>query len=122
MTLLTLDFEVFHVSDFRQMRDVPQGYVQQIPSLPTFTPPQSNGSVNKVGVEGLSDPGLDSPTSDHSARYFVMKSNNHRNLDISNQKAIWATNVKNEKMINEAFRVSRCLSSLSVYCSKLVFV
>ena len=38
-------------------------------------------------------------------RYFVMKSSGPRQLDISQQKGIWATNTYNERRLERAFRV-----------------
>ncbi|XP_056393423.1 3'-5' RNA helicase YTHDC2 [Hyla sarda] len=36
-------------------------------------------------------------------RYFIMKSSNLRNLDISQQKGIWSTTPSNERKLNRAF-------------------
>ncbi|XP_069818801.1 3'-5' RNA helicase YTHDC2 isoform X3 [Dendropsophus ebraccatus] len=36
-------------------------------------------------------------------RYFIMKSSNLRNLDISQQKGIWSTTPNNERKLNRAF-------------------
>ncbi|XP_073241899.1 3'-5' RNA helicase YTHDC2-like [Porites lutea] len=41
------------------------------------------------------------------ARYFIMKCNNQRNLDISMAKGIWATTLANEKKLNRAFKESK---------------
>ncbi|OCU02238.1 3'-5' RNA helicase YTHDC2 [Xenopus laevis] len=38
-----------------------------------------------------------------SVRYFIMKSSNLRNLDISQQKGIWSTTPSNERKLNRAF-------------------
>ncbi|EDO40330.1 predicted protein, partial [Nematostella vectensis] len=42
-----------------------------------------------------------------SARFFIMKCNNQRNLDISMAKGIWATTIANEKKLNRAFKESK---------------
>ncbi|CAH1795870.1 unnamed protein product [Owenia fusiformis] len=65
------------------------------PSPKTSSP----SSPSKWGLER--DPGA---TSSHPCRYFVMKSNNHKNLDISYQKRIWATTASNERKLNKAFK------------------
>ena len=36
-------------------------------------------------------------------RYFIMKSSNLRNLEISQQKGIWSTTPSNERKLNRAF-------------------
>lgn len=38
-----------------------------------------------------------------SIRYFIMKSSNLRNLEISQQKGIWSTTPSNERKLNRAF-------------------
>ncbi|CAH2275039.1 probable ATP-dependent RNA helicase YTHDC2 isoform X2 [Pelobates cultripes] len=38
-----------------------------------------------------------------SVRYFIMKNNNLRNLEISQQKGIWSTTPSNERKLNRAF-------------------
>ncbi|XP_041370241.1 3'-5' RNA helicase YTHDC2-like isoform X2 [Gigantopelta aegis] len=43
-------------------------------------------------------------TSSHPNRYFVMKCNNQKNLDISQQKGVWATTSGNESKLNKAFK------------------
>ncbi|XP_040397034.1 3'-5' RNA helicase YTHDC2 isoform X2 [Cygnus olor] len=44
-----------------------------------------------------------SPRSNVPVRYFVMKSNNLQNLDISQQKGVWSTRPSNERKLNRAF-------------------
>lgn len=48
------------------------------------------------------DPGANSTA---PCRYFVMKCNNQRNLDISQTKGIWATSSANEYKMNRAYKV-----------------
>lgn len=43
----------------------------------------------------------------HACRYFVMKCNNHRNLDVSINKQIWCTSPSNEKRLNKLFKVRK---------------
>ncbi|XP_040915601.1 3'-5' RNA helicase YTHDC2 isoform X2 [Toxotes jaculatrix] len=38
-----------------------------------------------------------------SARYFIMKSSNYRNIEISQQKGIWSTTPSNETKLSKAF-------------------
>lgn len=42
----------------------------------------------------------------HSTRYFIIKSLNHRNIQMSIEKGIWATQVMNEPILEEAFHNS----------------
>ncbi|KAM5193048.1 3'-5' RNA helicase YTHDC2 [Mantella aurantiaca] len=44
-----------------------------------------------------------SPRPNLSVRYFIMKSSNLRNLEISQQKGIWSTTPSNERKLNRAF-------------------
>ncbi|XP_075035779.1 3'-5' RNA helicase YTHDC2 isoform X2 [Mixophyes fleayi] len=44
-----------------------------------------------------------SPRPNSSVRYFIMKSSNLRNLEISQQKGIWSTTQSNERKLNRAF-------------------
>ncbi|XP_018417993.1 PREDICTED: probable ATP-dependent RNA helicase YTHDC2 [Nanorana parkeri] len=43
------------------------------------------------------------PRPNLSVRYFIMKSSNLRNLEISQQKGIWSTTPSNERKLNRAF-------------------
>ncbi|KAG7476581.1 hypothetical protein MATL_G00084360 [Megalops atlanticus] len=49
-----------------------------------------------------------SPSPRHSApvRYFIMKSSNQRNIEISQQKGIWSTTPSSELKLNRAFQES----------------
>ncbi|XP_020517333.1 YTH domain-containing protein 1 isoform X2 [Amborella trichopoda] len=42
----------------------------------------------------------------HKTRYFVIKSLNHQNIQLSIEKGIWATQVMNEQILEEAFHSS----------------
>lgn len=42
----------------------------------------------------------------HSTRYFIIKSLNHHNIQMSIEKGIWATQVMNEPILEEAFQNS----------------
>lgn len=48
-----------------------------------------------------------------NTRYFIIKSLNHHNIQLSIEKGIWATQVMNEPILEEAFHV-RSLSSNSI--------
>ena len=39
-------------------------------------------------------------------RYFIIKSLNHHNIQLSIENGIWATQVRNEPILEEAFHVS----------------
>lgn len=41
----------------------------------------------------------------YETRYFIIKSLNHQNLQLSIEKGIWATQVMNEPILDEAFHV-----------------
>lgn len=41
----------------------------------------------------------------HNTRYFIIKSLNRQNIELSIEKGIWATQVMNEPILEEAFRV-----------------
>ncbi|XP_019172727.1 PREDICTED: uncharacterized protein LOC109168137 isoform X2 [Ipomoea nil] len=43
----------------------------------------------------------------HGTRYFIIKSLNHENLQLSVKKGIWATQVMNEHILEEAFHNSK---------------
>ncbi|NWW53138.1 YTDC2 helicase, partial [Pedionomus torquatus] len=44
-----------------------------------------------------------SPRPNMPVRYFIMKSSNLQNIDISQQKGIWSTTPSNERKLNRAF-------------------
>ncbi|NXH49054.1 YTDC2 helicase, partial [Dicaeum eximium] len=44
-----------------------------------------------------------SPRQNMPVRYFIMKSSNLQNIDISQQKGIWSTTPSNERKLNVAF-------------------
>ncbi|XP_061875352.1 3'-5' RNA helicase YTHDC2 isoform X2 [Colius striatus] len=48
-----------------------------------------------------------SPRPNMPVRYFIMKSSNLQNIDISQQKGIWSTTPSNERKLNRAFWESR---------------
>ncbi|XP_068103375.1 3'-5' RNA helicase YTHDC2 isoform X2 [Hyperolius riggenbachi] len=51
----------------------------------------------------VKSPTSPSPHQHLQVRYFIMKSNNPRNLEISQQKGIWSTTPSNERKLNRAF-------------------
>lgn len=42
----------------------------------------------------------------NNTRYFVIKSLNHQNIQLSIKKGVWATQVMNEPILEEAFQVT----------------
>ncbi|NXM20791.1 YTDC2 helicase, partial [Ploceus nigricollis] len=44
-----------------------------------------------------------SPRQNTPVRYFIMKSSNFQNIEISQQKGIWSTKPSNERKLNGAF-------------------
>ncbi|XP_068278683.1 3'-5' RNA helicase YTHDC2 isoform X2 [Nyctibius grandis] len=53
-----------------------------------------------ISAKGSKSP---SPRPSTPVRYFIMKSNNLQNIDISQQKGIWSTMPSNERKLNRAF-------------------
>lgn len=73
------------------------------PSPQSASPARSGGGSSSSGsIDSSIDPGV---VSSAPCRYFVMKCNNQRNLDISQSKGIWATSPANQAKMNRAFRV-----------------
>ncbi|XP_037229224.1 3'-5' RNA helicase YTHDC2 isoform X1 [Falco rusticolus] len=62
--------------------------------------PSPSASPSPVSVKGSKPP---SPRPNMSVRYFIMKSSNLQNIDISQQKGIWSTMPNNEHKLNRAF-------------------
>lgn len=48
----------------------------------------------------------------YSTRYFIIKSFNHENIQLSIDRGIWATQVMNEPILEEAFNVRYYLDSV----------
>lgn len=44
-----------------------------------------------------------------NTRYFIIKSLNHKNIQLSIEKGIWATQVVNEPILEDAFHVKSLL-------------
>ncbi|XP_072216626.1 3'-5' RNA helicase YTHDC2 isoform X2 [Excalfactoria chinensis] len=65
--------------------------------------PSPCASPSPVSGKGSKTP---SPRLSMPVRYFIMKSSNLQNLDISQQKGIWSTTPSNEQKLNRAFRES----------------
>ncbi|ERN07697.1 30-kDa cleavage and polyadenylation specificity factor 30 [Amborella trichopoda] len=71
--------------------------------------PQQNASPNQMQSmpNGLLNPinrvSAASPLPQGQSRYFIVKSCNRENLELSVQKGIWATQRSNESKLNEAF-------------------
>lgn len=47
-------------------------------------------------------------------RYFIIKSLNHQNIQLSVEKGIWATQVMNEPILDEAFHVRRLVNTMTM--------
>lgn len=41
----------------------------------------------------------------YNTRYFIIKSLNHQNIQLSIKKGLWATQIMNEPILEEAFQV-----------------
>lgn len=55
-------------------------------------------------------------------RYFIIKSLNHQNLQLSIKKGIWATQVMNEPILEEAFHVRTLILYLDIFMNILSIV
>lgn len=51
----------------------------------------------------------------YNTRYFIIKSLNHQNIQLSIEKEIWATQVMNEPILEEAFHVR--VSFILMHCT-----
>ncbi|KAJ3679361.1 hypothetical protein LUZ60_017372 [Juncus effusus] len=77
-----------------QTPDQQQGSGQQTASQANqITPAQQGGQAGRVA----------SPLPQGPSRYFIVKSCNRENLEISVQQGVWATQRSNESKLNEAF-------------------
>uniref|UniRef100_A0A453SWX9 YTH domain-containing family protein n=1 Tax=Aegilops tauschii subsp. strangulata TaxID=200361 RepID=A0A453SWX9_AEGTS len=66
--------------------------------------PNTNDQVQGVPNGSSNQPTrLATPLPQGSSRYFIVKSCNRENLEISVQQGIWATQRSNEAKLNEAF-------------------
>nr|XP_009918834.1 PREDICTED: YTH domain-containing protein 2-like [Haliaeetus albicilla]XP_009918835.1 PREDICTED: YTH domain-containing protein 2-like [Haliaeetus albicilla] len=62
--------------------------------------PSPCASPSPISGKGSKSP---SPRPNMPFRYFIMKSSNVQNIDISQQKGIWSTTPSNERKLNRAF-------------------
>ncbi|KAF2987961.1 hypothetical protein EK904_006235, partial [Melospiza melodia maxima] len=65
----------------------------------SYSSPSASPS-SPVSGKGCKSP---SPRQNMPVRYFIMKSSNLQNIDISQQKGIWSTTPSNERKLNGAF-------------------
>eukprot|EP00930_Biecheleria_cincta_P099558 TRINITY_DN91186_c0_g1_i1.p1 TRINITY_DN91186_c0_g1~~TRINITY_DN91186_c0_g1_i1.p1 ORF type:complete len:455 (-),score=94.36 TRINITY_DN91186_c0_g1_i1:116-1480(-) len=72
--------------------------VTEVPVVPKALPALANGSSNSPPPSKIHHNPL--------TRYFVIKSNSHRNLVLSVENNVWATQRHNEEKFNEAFRTA----------------
>ncbi|XP_050228804.1 uncharacterized protein LOC126678003 [Mercurialis annua] len=62
--------------------------------------------AEKAGHNQAKNPPLNKKGKLYNARYFIIKSLNHHNIQLSVDEGIWATQVMNEPILEEAFRNS----------------
>nr|KAG5703112.1 hypothetical protein BaRGS_012174 [Batillaria attramentaria] len=79
----------------------PDGLAEDSDTSPARSTGGGSGGSSSGSVDANSDPGANSSA---PCRYFVMKCNNQRNLEISQGKGIWATSAANERKMNRAFQ------------------
>lgn len=91
---------------FSPSRDRPRDSSGSSPRVKSEIP-SSSLSGNKVSNDSWSPRASQQSEKSSEARYFIMKCNNQRNLDISMAKGIWATTLANEKKLNKAFKESK---------------
>lgn len=72
--------------------------------------PLSAGQGSPYGVGSL---GASRNRKLNTTRYYIIKSLNHHNIQLSIEKGIWATQVMNEPILEEAFHVR--LPLLAIY-------
>lgn len=63
---------------------------------------ERTNSCQQIGISGAIGNGKF-----YGIRYFIIKSLNHENIQLSVNRGIWATQVMNEPILDEAFNVSR---------------
>ncbi|XP_009982820.1 PREDICTED: probable ATP-dependent RNA helicase YTHDC2 [Tauraco erythrolophus] len=78
-----------------------------VKSTDSSTYPSPCASPSSISGKGSKSP---SPRPNMPVRYFIMKSSNMQNIDISQEKNIWSTTPSNERKLNKAF-----LESSTVY-------
>ncbi|XP_058239188.1 3'-5' RNA helicase YTHDC2 [Hemibagrus wyckioides] len=71
--------------------------------------PSSTSSTKELAALVSPSPGVSkspSPRPRSSVRYFIMKSSNLRNIELSQQRSIWSTTPNSEHKLNRAFQES----------------
>ena len=69
------------------------------------------GLTTRTGVERL-----------YNTKYFIIKSLNHQNIRSSVEKGIWATQIMNEPILEEAFHVRSLLFLAQINLLKLFYI
>ncbi|KDP25549.1 hypothetical protein JCGZ_20705 [Jatropha curcas] len=62
--------------------------------------------AEKAGLDQVENSSLNKSGKLYNTRYFIIKSLNHHNIQLSVEKGIWATQVMNEPILEEAFHNS----------------
>lgn len=62
-------------------------------------------SAGQRSPDGVGSLGASRTRKPDTTRYFIIKSLNHHNIQLSIEKGIWATQVMNEPILEEAFHV-----------------
>lgn len=89
----------------------------QLPQVPDASPPRTPASARDDGASQLGPP-KSKIHSNPRTRYFVIKSSNHRNLVLSVENNVWATQRHNEERFNEALQSApHVILVFSVNCS-----
>ncbi|CAJ0958137.1 unnamed protein product [Ranitomeya imitator] len=83
----------------KRLEDKIQQMSAKFPEGSSYSSPCASPSL-PASIKSSKSP---SPQPNLPVRYFIMKSSNLRNLDISQQKGIWSTTPSNECKLNRAF-------------------
>lgn len=83
---------------------------------------QMEAEGNKYSFDKLHTSTENRKSKPHNTRYFIIKSLNHQNLQLSIKKGIWATQVMNEPILEEAFHVRILLVYLDTFTNILSIV
>ncbi|XP_077146608.1 3'-5' RNA helicase YTHDC2 [Ranitomeya variabilis] len=83
----------------KRLEDKIQQMSAKFPEGSSYSSPCASPSL----PASIKNPKSPSPQPNLPVRYFIMKSSNLRNLDISQQKGIWSTTPSNECKLNRAF-------------------
>lgn len=80
-----------------------------------------NIKPTKIDIVGNSHGPIGHPTGIGVEIFFIIKSLNHQNIRLSIEKGIWATQIMNEPILEEAFHVRNLLFWYKIILLKLFY-